>query len=72
MLFTSKHNAGHMEYISLSVGDMVILSTTDMRSLGVLFDSKMTMEQQVNRISRSSYAELRNIGHIRCYLTSNA
>jgi len=36
--------------------------------IGALLDSKMTMEQHVNSVCRSCYAQLRQIGHIRQYL----
>ena len=32
----------------------------------------LNMEQQLNNICRSGYHQLRNIGNIRRYLTSNA
>ena len=37
-----------------------------------MFDSKMGMEPQVNSVSRSCYAQLRQISHIRKYLTTEA
>ena len=43
-----------------------------MKHLGVIFDSAMNMEQHLNNICRSGYYQLRNIGHIRRYLTNNA
>jgi hypothetical protein len=72
MLFTSKHNALHMENVSVCVGDINITSVNSVRNLGVIFDSAMNMDQQLNSICRSGYHQLRNIGHIRRYLTSDA
>ena len=42
------------------------------RNLGAMLDSRMDMEQHVNSVSRSCYGQLRQIGHIRQYLTSDA
>jgi hypothetical protein len=72
MLFLSKHNAKVMEDVSVNVGDSAITSTSSVKNLGVIFDANMNMEQQVNNVCRSGYYQLRNIGHIRRYLTNHA
>ena len=41
-------------------------------SLGVMFDSGLTMKQQVDRICQTSYFEIRRIGSIRQFLTTEA
>ena len=40
--------------------------------LCVIFDSAMNMVQHLNSVCRSGYYQLRNIGHIRRYLTNDA
>ena len=72
MLFLSKHNAKLIKDVSVKVGDCSITSTSAVKNLGVIFDSNMSMQQQVNSVSRSGHYQLRNIGHIRRYLTNNA
>ena len=72
MLFSSKHNSRTMDTISVDMGNSSIASTSCVRNLGVMFDSNMTMEQQVNAVCRSSYGQLRKIGRIRRYLSSGA
>ena len=72
MLFSSKHNSRTMDTISVDMGNSSIASTSCVRNLGVMFDSNMTMEQQVNAVCRSSYGQLRKIGRIRRYLSSEA
>ena len=69
MLFTSKHNKKYIENVVVKVGDCPTPSTSCVRNLGVLWDSMLNMQQQVNSVS---YAQLRNIGHIRRYLTTEA
>ena len=67
MLFS---NPRTMDTISVDMGNSSIALTSCVRNLGVMFDSNMTMEQQVNAVCRSSYGQLRKIGHIRRYLSS--
>jgi hypothetical protein len=72
MLFTSRHNLKNLSSLTVSVGDCAINPATSVRNLGVTFDQVMDLQQHVNGICRSAYAQLRNIGQIRCYLTNNA
>jgi hypothetical protein len=69
MLFLSKHNMKHLKEVSVKVGNSEITSSTSVRNLGVMFDCTLSMEQQVNNICRSAFCQLRNISHIRKYLT---
>ena len=70
--FTSKHNSQFMDKVSVQVGNARITSTLCVRNLDVMFDSNMTMTQQVASICRSGYAHLRSIGRIRRYLSNDA
>jgi hypothetical protein len=74
MLFSSKHHAAAFasDKLSVLVGDSVITSSASVRNLGVTFGSTLSMEAHVNKVCRSAYAQLRNIGQIRRYLTSDA
>lgn len=54
------------------IGDSIITSTSEVKNLGVTYDTNLSMESHVNRLCRSAYAQLRNIGHIRRYLTNDA
>jgi flagellar biosynthesis chaperone FliJ len=72
MLFASKRNLGSMEDVTVKIGASTVTSTSHVRNLGAIFDSSMTMEKHVNSTCRSCYAQLRNIGHIRRYLTNDA
>ena len=57
MLFTSKHNSQFMNKVSVQVANARITSTICVRNLGVMFDSDITMTQQVASICRSGYAQ---------------
>ena len=70
VLFTSKHNAMQMENVTVHVGDTDITSVHCVKS--VIFESAINMEQHLNSVCRSGYYHLRNIGHIRRYLTNDA
>jgi len=72
MLFTFKHNAIHMKNVTVCFGDINITPVNTVRNLGLIFDSALNMEQQLNNICRAGYHQLRNIGDIRRYLTSDA
>ena len=43
MLFTSKHNAIHMENVTVCFGDINVTSVNTVRNLGVIFDSALTI-----------------------------
>ena len=72
MRFISKHKALQIEHITLCVGDINITPVNTVRNLGVIFECAVNMEQQFNNICRAGYHQLRNNGHIRHYLTSDA
>ena len=58
--------------LQLRVGDKSIETTEVVKNLGVHFDSSLTMEKQVNCIAKSCYYQIRNIGRIRQYITTDA
>ena len=72
ILFTSVHNKKHLDGLSINFGGAQISSSSSVRNLGVVFDQSLSMEKHFNAICRSGYAQLRNIGHIRKYLTNAA
>ena len=72
ILFTSKHNKHCRENFSLTVDGSVVNAVSQVKNLGVIYDPAMTMERHINNICRSAYAELRNIGRIRRYMTHDA
>ena len=72
MLFAKGTNTIDRASATIKIGDAEITPTSSVKNLGVIFDTSMAMEQQINSICRSGYAQLRNIGHIRRYLTNSA
>jgi len=55
MLFTSKHNAIHMKNVTVCFGDINITPVNTVMNLGVIFDSALNMEHQLNNICRAGY-----------------
>ena len=57
---------------SISFSGHIIHLSKTCRNLGVMFDSHMTMSNQISYICRSVRYQLRNIGFIRKYLSKSA
>ena len=72
VLFASKHNSRCVENVTIKVGNSIIAPSPHVRNLGVIFDTCITLEQHVNAVCRSAYAQLRKVGQIRRYLTNDA
>ena len=56
----------------MKIGGEDIKPSKCVRNLGAFLDSKMSMEKHINSVCRSGYGQLRQIGHIRQYLNSDA
>jgi len=54
------------------VGNKTVSVALSVKNLGVYFDTSLTMERQVNAISKICYYQIRNIGHIWGYITLDA
>lgn len=72
IVYASKRNSCQVCDLSVKVGDSEIKPSSSVKTLGTFLDSHMDMEQHVNTICRSSYAEIRKIGKTRQYLTNDA
>ena len=57
---------------SLCVGHSDIPFSNTTRNLGVIFDSQLALKKQVNKLCQIAYLEIRRIGSIRHYLSSEA
>lgn len=72
IVFCSKQKEQSVENITITVGDSAIKPSKCVRNLGAMLDSQLNMEQHVNSVCRSSYGQIRKIGHIRKFLTTHA
>ena len=72
IIFISERNAGLGNGISVTVGDSNIKPSSCVRDLGAWLDSRMDMEQHVNSVCKTCFGQIRQFGHIRPYLTTDA
>ena len=54
------------------MGNERLTTTTNARSLGVVFDGNMLFDMHVSDICRSSFCQLSNLSKIRKYLTQES
>ena len=72
LIFGSKVQLSKVNINCISFSCHIIHLSQTCRNLGVMFDSHMTMSDQVSNICRSVRYQLRNIGFIRKYLSKSA
>jgi hypothetical protein len=72
IVFSSKLNERFVADTTITIGTSKIKPSNVVKNLGAFFDSRMNMDDHVNSVCRSSYAQLRKIGYIRKYLTRDA
>jgi len=68
LVVTSSHQKRSMLPVSLRVGDKSIKPSDNVRNLGVVFDSQMSMSAHVKSLCASLTYQLRNISRIRRFL----
>ena len=72
IVFASYKNESSSQEITINIGSSEIKPSLVVRNLGTMLDSKMDMEQHINSVCRSCYGQIRQIGHIQKFLTSDA
>ena len=73
IIFNPKHQVGINEESRLQVGKNTVPVASSMKNLGVHFNTSLTMDRQVNTISKAfCYYPIRNIGHTRLYIALDA
>ena len=72
IVFTSERNSRLVSEISVTVGDSNIMSSSCVRNLSAWLDSRMDMERHVNSVCKSCFWQIRQISHIRQFLTTDA
>ena len=71
-MFSSKHRIRRVNDLSLTSGGRLLHTMQSVIYLGDIIDSSLTMQKQVNAISKSCFYHIRNIGKIRQYITNDA
>ena len=72
IVFASNKNEVSSQEIKINIGNTEIKPSLVVRNLGAMLDSKMDMEQHIKSVCRSCYGQIRQIGHIRKFLTCDA
>ena len=72
IIFRPKQQVNTSHDMSIIVGGNTISSSSSVKNLGVYMDSALTMEKQVNAVTKSCYYQIRNIGYIRHYISNEA
>ena len=71
ILFLPKSQLKHfpLESLQIRVGTSVIHPVVEIKSLGVILDSAMTMEQHISSVTSSAWCQLRRISRVRHKIT---
>ena len=56
----------------IQTGDKTVSPCNSAKNIGVIFDSALSMEDQINSVCKSCYLQLRHISQIRKYLSEDA
>ncbi|KAK2140999.1 hypothetical protein LSH36_1186g01028 [Paralvinella palmiformis] len=69
IIFNPKHQFGINEELRLQLDNNTVSVASSEKNVLVYFDTSLTMERQENAISKACYYPIRNIGHIKRYIT---
>ena len=72
MIISSKYHIEHLSNITLKIGEEIIIPKSAARNLGATIDSTLTMDHQVNAMTRSMYHHIRRISKVKHCLTTEA
>ncbi len=69
LIIGSKQQLAKVPELSVKVGSADVNKSNNARNLGVTFDSNMTLEKQVNNISKRAFFELKRIRQKTLFIT---
>ena len=72
ILLGSRQQLDRIGELEVAIGNTKIKSCDNVRNLGVIFDSNVTMENQVNNICKTSFYYIRLLGKLRKFLSKDA
>ena len=72
IVFRPKYQSKTTNDYQSHVGTNTVHASKSVKNLGVHFDTSLMMEKQVNAVSKSCFYQIRNIGCIRRYVTTDA
>ena len=68
VLLGTKQQLSKLSNLEISVGSANIKPCSNVRNLGVIFDSNMTMEDHVNNVCKTSYFYIRRLSKLRRFV----
>ena len=68
IVFRSPQAKQDFSSLSITVGDSIILQSSKVRDLGVIFDQSHSFDDYISGVWRSTHFYLKNIGRIRSLL----
>ena len=71
ILFSPKNRVKEFSNCHLLFDGSIVSNASVVKNLGVYFDRTLSMEKQVNGITKSCFFQIRNIGRIRQYITED-
>jgi len=72
MVLSRRNRILQFQNLTLRIGASTITASKSVRNLGMIMDNMLNMENHVNMLTQSAYMKVRNIYHIRKYLTKEA
>ena len=72
LFISSKSIARGIGSPSLHIGDHQVVATSSARNIGVMMDSKASMEAHVLSVCKSSFIHIRNLGRIKKFVDSSS
>jgi len=72
LVITKPHLTSRMKDLKIKIGGHDIPATNSAKNLGVIFDQTLSMEKQINSVSRANLFHLRNISNVRRLLSDSA
>ena len=70
LVISSKSTARGIVSPSLHIGDHQVVATSSARNIGVMMDSKASMEAHVLSVCKSSFIRIRNLSRIKKFVDS--
>ena len=65
IVFRSPQAEQDFSSLSISVGDSIILQSSKVKDLGVIFYQSLSFDDYISSVCRSTHFHLRNIGKVR-------
>ena len=72
LVITPSRQSNKIAVETIKIGDCHVTKSDSAKNLGVIFDSHMTFQPQINSLVKSCNWQLRKLGYIRKYLTADA